>query len=184
MKPFTLIALLFSSIFSTATAQYFPVDTARLNNAYRTLEQGICTEKTEMEFLKAFPTTWLEFYMTYCNRKCMFIWCFVCMVRQLGISFFWLCLSFLCCFRCLVGSHAWFIICFMRLGLCHWISMPVFRMACLITCSLFLAPIWQRCVAWYLFYTRLCQNTAIRSKRRRYFEILPIVQKSVLGQLY
>lgn len=67
MKPFTLIALLFSSIFSTATAQYFPVDTARLNNAYRTLEQGICTEKTEMEFLKAFPTTWLEFYMTYCN---------------------------------------------------------------------------------------------------------------------
>ena len=67
MKPFTLIALLFSSIFSTATAQYFPVDTARLNNAYRILEQGICTEKTEMEFLKAFPTTWLEFYMTYCN---------------------------------------------------------------------------------------------------------------------
>lgn len=67
MKPFTLIALLFSSIFSTATAQYFPVDTARLNNAYRTLEQGRCTEKTEMEFLKAFPTTWLEFYMTYCN---------------------------------------------------------------------------------------------------------------------
>lgn len=67
MKPFTLIALLFSSIFSTATAQYFPVDTARLNNAYRTLELGICTEKTEMEFLKAFPTTWLEFYMTYCN---------------------------------------------------------------------------------------------------------------------
>lgn len=67
MKPFTLIALLFSSIFSTATAQYFPVDTARLNNAYRTLEQGICAEKTEMEFLKAFPTTWLEFYMTYCN---------------------------------------------------------------------------------------------------------------------
>ena len=65
MKQALITALFTALLFSTATAQYFPVDTAKLNSAYRTLEQGIYTEKTEMDFLEAFPTTWLEFYMTY-----------------------------------------------------------------------------------------------------------------------
>ena len=61
----TFFTTLFLIIALTVTAQYFPVDTAKLNKAYMTLKQGICTEKTEMDFLEAFPTTWLEFYMTY-----------------------------------------------------------------------------------------------------------------------
>ena len=61
----TFFTTLFLIIALTVTAQYFPVDTARLNKAYRTLEQGNRTAETEMEFLEAFPTTWLEFYMTY-----------------------------------------------------------------------------------------------------------------------
>lgn len=65
MKRAFFTALLFTTLLTTATAQYFPVDTARLNKAYRTLEQGNRTAETEMEFLEAFPTTWLEFYMTY-----------------------------------------------------------------------------------------------------------------------
>lgn len=60
---FTLSLLML--LIATATAQYFPVDTARLNGAYRTLVSGNRTVETEMEFLRAFPSTWLEFYMTY-----------------------------------------------------------------------------------------------------------------------
>lgn len=65
MKRLTLIALLFSALSATTQAQYFPIDTARLNNAYRTLTNGERTAENEMEFLEAYPTTWLEFYMTY-----------------------------------------------------------------------------------------------------------------------
>ncbi len=65
MKRVLFTALLFTTLLTTATAQYFPVDTARLNKAYRTLKQGNRTTETETEFLEAFPTTWLEFYMTY-----------------------------------------------------------------------------------------------------------------------
>ena len=65
MKHFFLTILLLNLLLTTGKAQYFPVDTAKLNKAYMTLKQGICTEKTEMDFLEAFPTTWLEFYMTY-----------------------------------------------------------------------------------------------------------------------
>ena len=68
MKRTILTAFLIAVFLATATAQYFPIDTARLNKAYKTLEQGIRTVETEMEFLEAFPTTWLEFYMTYCYR--------------------------------------------------------------------------------------------------------------------
>ena len=65
MKHFFLTILLLNLLLTTGKAQYFPVDTAKLNKAYMTLKQGICTEKTEMDFMEAFPTTWLEFYMTY-----------------------------------------------------------------------------------------------------------------------
>ena len=57
--------VLFFIVASTATAQYFPIDTARLNNAYRALKNGQQTVEKVMELLEACPTTWLEFYMTY-----------------------------------------------------------------------------------------------------------------------
>ena len=57
--------LLLVALLATASAQYFPVDTARLNKAYSALINGNRTLETETEFLKAYPTTWLEFYMTY-----------------------------------------------------------------------------------------------------------------------
>lgn len=64
MKRITLTILLLTAVFA-AEAQYFPIDTARLNNAYRSIISGERNIKTEMEFLEAYPTTWLEFYMTY-----------------------------------------------------------------------------------------------------------------------
>ena len=65
MKRF-LSFLLFAALYAgSASAQYFPVDTARLNNAYRALKSGTRTLKAEMEFFEAYPTTWLEYYMTY-----------------------------------------------------------------------------------------------------------------------
>ena len=65
MKRF-LSFLLFVALFvSSVSAQYFPVDTARLNSAYRELVSGNRTLESETEFLEAYPTTWLEFYMTY-----------------------------------------------------------------------------------------------------------------------
>ena len=77
----TLFFTLFFIVAFTTTAQYFPVDTAKLNNAYRTLERGIRTPKTEMEFLDAYPTTWLEFYMTYSclyDEKNNYLMCDMC----------------------------------------------------------------------------------------------------------
>ncbi len=65
MKRIFCTTLLLGMLLATATAQYFPVDTARLNDAFRTLINGERTLETEMKFLEAYPTTWLEFYMTY-----------------------------------------------------------------------------------------------------------------------
>ena len=65
MKRLFSTVLLLIALLTTASAQYFPVDTARLNKAYRALKSENRTLKTEMEFLEAYPTTWLEFYMTY-----------------------------------------------------------------------------------------------------------------------
>ena len=61
----TFFTTLFFIVALTVNAQYFPVDTAKLNNAYRALKNGEQTIENEMEFLEAYPTTWLEFYMTY-----------------------------------------------------------------------------------------------------------------------
>ena len=57
--------MLLLTVLFAAKAQYFPIDTARLNNAYRAIISGERNIKTEIEFLEAYPTTWLEFYMTY-----------------------------------------------------------------------------------------------------------------------
>ena len=63
MKRLFLALMLLVTTILTATAQNFPVDTARINKAYKVLMSGECTTETEMEFLEAYPTTWLEFYM-------------------------------------------------------------------------------------------------------------------------
>ena len=60
MKRITFTMLLLTVLFA-AKAQYFPIDTARLNNAYIALINGERTAENEMEFLEAYPTTWLEF---------------------------------------------------------------------------------------------------------------------------
>lgn len=57
--------MLLLTVLFAAKAQYFPIDTARLNNAYRAIISGERNIKSEIEFLEAYPTTWLEFYMTY-----------------------------------------------------------------------------------------------------------------------
>ena len=45
MKQIFLTLLLFATLFSTATAQYFPIDTARLNNSYMAPEAELIAIK-------------------------------------------------------------------------------------------------------------------------------------------
>ena len=65
MKRLIFATLLFITLLTTARAQYFPVDTARLNKAYRSIIKGENTIEKQKEFLAAFPTTYMEFYYTY-----------------------------------------------------------------------------------------------------------------------
>ncbi len=60
---FTLILLVTTIL--TATAQYFPVDTARLNNAYKVLLQNPQSSKSQSDFFRAFPDNWDDFNSTY-----------------------------------------------------------------------------------------------------------------------
>ena len=50
---------------STATAQYFPIDTALLNKTYRTLLQNPQSRELQLDFFKAFPDNWDDFNSTY-----------------------------------------------------------------------------------------------------------------------
>ncbi len=65
MKRFFITLLLFTTFLATTTAQYFPVDTAKLNSAYRAIVKGPNTLEKQQDFLAAFPTTYMEFYYTY-----------------------------------------------------------------------------------------------------------------------
>ena len=65
MKRFFLTLLLFATLFSTATAQYFPIDTALLNKTYRTLLQNAQSRESQLDFFKAFPNNWDDFNSTY-----------------------------------------------------------------------------------------------------------------------
>lgn len=60
---FTLILLVTTIL--TATAQYFSVDTARLNNAYKVLLQNPQSSKSQSDFFRAFPDNWDDFNSTY-----------------------------------------------------------------------------------------------------------------------
>ena len=65
MKRYFLTLLLFATFLSTITAQYFPIDTARLNNAYRALLQNPQSQKLQLDFFRAFPENWDDFNSTY-----------------------------------------------------------------------------------------------------------------------
>ncbi len=52
-------------ISNTAFSQYFPVDTLKLNTAYRDLVNNSNTLERQQKFFDAFPNTWMEFIMTY-----------------------------------------------------------------------------------------------------------------------
>ena len=62
MKRF-LSFLLFAALYaSSVSAQYFPVDTAMLNSAYRAIVKGPNTLEKQLNFLTAFPTTYMEYF--------------------------------------------------------------------------------------------------------------------------
>ena len=65
MKRVSFIALFFATFFSTATAQYFPVDTALLNKTYRKLLKNPQSRELQLDFFKAFPDNWNDFNSTY-----------------------------------------------------------------------------------------------------------------------
>jgi hypothetical protein len=46
-------------------SQCLLVDTAKLNTAYRELEKNPASNKLQKDFFDAFPSTWMEFVMTY-----------------------------------------------------------------------------------------------------------------------
>lgn len=64
MKKIILI-LLTTIIGNNMFAQYFPVDTARLNNAYRNLIETPNNPKVEKAYFDAFPSKWKDYNMTY-----------------------------------------------------------------------------------------------------------------------
>ena len=65
MKRVSFIALFFVTFFSTATAQYFPIDTALLNKTYRKLLKNPQSRESQLDFFKAFPNNWDDFNSTY-----------------------------------------------------------------------------------------------------------------------
>ena len=65
MKRIFLTLLLFATLLSTATAQYFPVDTALLNKTYRKLLKNPQSRELQLCFFKAFPDNWDDFNSTY-----------------------------------------------------------------------------------------------------------------------
>ena len=58
-------ALLLATHFVTARAQYFPIDTARLNRTYTALEKKPQNAQIQQGFFNAFPTCWDDFNSTY-----------------------------------------------------------------------------------------------------------------------
>jgi hypothetical protein len=60
---FVIIAFSLSTI--VGYSQYYPVDTAELNSAYRELEKKPNSVEQSEIFFDAFPSTWIEYLMTY-----------------------------------------------------------------------------------------------------------------------
>jgi len=71
MKRLFLTALLFVTLLATASAQYFIIDTLRLNKAYKELMRSPQSPEKQKEFFNAFPHNWAEYYDTYkyCSKR-------------------------------------------------------------------------------------------------------------------
>ena len=63
-KTLLLVVLLLLTVYG-ANAQYFQVDTAKLNAAYRTLVNEPDKKDNQLQFFDAFPCNWREFITTY-----------------------------------------------------------------------------------------------------------------------
>lgn len=66
MKKTLLFVILFMLVVHSANAQYFQVDTAKLNTAYRELVNNPDSKEKQEAFFNAFPNNWREFITTYC----------------------------------------------------------------------------------------------------------------------
>ncbi len=66
MKKTLLLVILFMLVVHSAKAQYFQVDTAKLNTAYRELVNNPDSKEKQEAFFNAFPNNWREFITTYC----------------------------------------------------------------------------------------------------------------------
>ena len=71
MKRLFSTFFLLVALFATASAQYFPVDTARLNSAYKQLMCSPQSPEKQKEFFDAFPRNWAEYYdmYKYCSKR-------------------------------------------------------------------------------------------------------------------
>lgn len=64
MKKYIYISILIT-ISSILNAQFYPVDTAKLNTAYKELISDPNSFTIQKKFFDSFPNTWMEFIMTY-----------------------------------------------------------------------------------------------------------------------
>ena len=71
MKRLFSTIFLFAVLFATASAQYFIIDTLRLNKAYDELLRSPQSMEKQRGYFNAFPCNWAEFYDTYkyCSNK-------------------------------------------------------------------------------------------------------------------
>lgn len=71
MKRLFLTIFLLMMLFTTISAQYFVIDTLKLNKAYNELLGDKQSIEKQKEYFSAFPHNWAEFYDTYkycCNE--------------------------------------------------------------------------------------------------------------------
>jgi hypothetical protein len=64
-KISTLVSLFLIISTFKGYAQFFPVDTARLNTAYKELARDTHSLEKQKAFFDAFPSTFDDFFMTY-----------------------------------------------------------------------------------------------------------------------
>ena len=69
LNKMKITVLVIALSISVAFPQYYPVDTAKLNTAYRELKKNPGSLECQKVFFHAFPSTWMEFVMTYQNPQ-------------------------------------------------------------------------------------------------------------------
>lgn len=64
-KIILIFVIICVSLTSKIYAQYFPIDTLKLNTAYRELMKSPNKLSAQENFFNAFPSTWMQYMMTY-----------------------------------------------------------------------------------------------------------------------